>query len=215
MQIFSKYLTETDCLKRLSVPSSVLCSFPEFHGGHAVDLLVRYENETVNWPLACTVRTIGRYKKPVISKGWRRFVLGNGLSVGDRLTFHKEEHESSSMHYRVELTRASRRSRTVPRLARASRYRKDVQVKREELKQFDLPNVDGSGLIDSSGRANDSVEQETAAVLLQHFNLVGGNTVVHDRASRNTSFYRTDQIIGQSIQGSYVDLDLTLGYPYY
>ncbi|KAL4302874.1 hypothetical protein GQ457_10G022820 [Hibiscus cannabinus] len=210
MRIFSKYLTETDCLKRLSVPSSVLSSFPEFHGGHAVDLLVRYENETVDWPLACTVRRIGRYKKPVISKGWRRFVLGNGLSVGDRLTFHKEEHESSSMHYRVELTR---RSRTVPRLPRASRHCRNVQVKRVELKQFDLPNVGdgGGGLVDSSGRANDSGEQERAAALLQHFNPVGGNTVVHDRASCTTSFYRTDQIMGRSS----VDLDLTLGYPYY
>ncbi|GMI87914.1 hypothetical protein HRI_002460700 [Hibiscus trionum] len=211
MQIFSKYLTQTDCLKRLSIPSRVLSSFPEFHGGHAVDLLVTYE--TVEWPLVCTVRRIGRYKKPVLSKGWRRFVLGNGLNVGDRLTFHKEDDESnsSSLHYRVELKRGAKRSTTVSR----------VQLRREP-KQLGGATVTGDhhdfpkklGGVDSSGRANDCAERETAAALLEHISLgltVGGNTVGHARASCSTSFYRTDQILGQSVHGSFVDLDLTLG----
>ncbi|KAE8698821.1 Armadillo repeat only 4 [Hibiscus syriacus] len=201
MKIFSKYLTETDRLKRLSIPSRVLSSFPEFNGGHAVELLVTYE--TVEWPLVCTVRRQGRYKKPVLSKGWRRFVLGNGLNVGDRITFHKEEDELSSLHYRVELERAASRG-------------KKVQVKREP-KQSDLPNVGGGELVDSNGRANDCAKQETAAALLEHFGLgltAGGNTVVRDRHSCNTSFYRTDQILGQPIHGNFVDLDLTLGHRY-
>ncbi|XWS67485.1 hypothetical protein CRYUN_Cryun04dG0010600 [Craigia yunnanensis] len=110
MKLFSKSLTATDCHKRLSIPKRVLTSLPEFHGGHAVELHVRYE--TMEWPLVCTTRKKG-YKKPVLSKGWRKFVRGNGLNVGDKLTLYKEEDESGSLHYRVEVKRATRPSRAL------------------------------------------------------------------------------------------------------
>ncbi|XVE48589.1 hypothetical protein DITRI_Ditri01bG0013600 [Diplodiscus trichospermus] len=104
MAMFSKPLTATDCRKRLSIPERVLTSLPEFHGGHAVELRVRYEAK--EWPLACTIRKKG-YKKPVLSKGWAKFVHENRLIVGDEVTFHKEEEdESGSLFYRVEVKRA-------------------------------------------------------------------------------------------------------------
>ncbi|XWS62429.1 hypothetical protein CRYUN_Cryun06bG0010000 [Craigia yunnanensis] len=110
MKLFSKSLTATDCLKRLSIPKRVLTSLPVFHGGHAVELQVRYE--TMEWSLVCTIRKKG-YKKPVLSKGWRKFVLANNLNVGDELTLHKEEDESGLLHYRVEVKRATRPSRAL------------------------------------------------------------------------------------------------------
>ncbi|XVE67458.1 hypothetical protein DITRI_Ditri08aG0163000 [Diplodiscus trichospermus] len=78
MKLFSKKLTTTDCLKRLSIPKRVLTSFPEFHGGHAVELKVKCETMEY-WPLFCTIRRKGRYKRAVVSKGWRKFVIGNNL----------------------------------------------------------------------------------------------------------------------------------------
>ncbi|XWS55300.1 hypothetical protein CRYUN_Cryun10bG0163500 [Craigia yunnanensis] len=140
MKLFSKTLTATDCLKRLSIPKRVLTSLPEFHGGHAVELQVRCETMEY-WPLVCTIRRKGRYKKPVISKGWRKFVLGNNLNVDDKLTLHKEEdEESGSLHYRVEVKRATRPSRalfqSLPRLdhdvyeTTSARSCKNVEAKR-------------------------------------------------------------------------------------
>ncbi|XVE48586.1 hypothetical protein DITRI_Ditri01bG0013300 [Diplodiscus trichospermus] len=80
MAMFSKPLTATDCRKRFSITKRVLTSSPEFHGGHAVELRVRYE--TKEWPLACTIRK--------------------------KVTFHKEEDdESGSLFYRVEVKRAA------------------------------------------------------------------------------------------------------------
>ncbi|XVF45895.1 hypothetical protein PTKIN_Ptkin02bG0244800 [Pterospermum kingtungense] len=108
MQLFSKLLTPTDCSKRLAIPKGVLTSLPDFDGGHAVELQVRCES-TREWPVVCTIRKKG-YKKPVFSKGWRKFVLGNSLNVGDELIFHKEEDESGSVHYRVEVKKATRPS---------------------------------------------------------------------------------------------------------
>ncbi|KAE8690754.1 Retrovirus-related like polyprotein [Hibiscus syriacus] len=179
MKIFSKNLTETDCLKRLSIPSRVLSSFPEFHGGHAVELLVTCD--TVEWPIVCTVRRKGRYKKPVLSKGWRRFVLGNGLNAGEGITFHKEEDKLSSLHYRVELKRAASRC-------------KNVHVKRE-MKQFGAIVTGDTN--DVGGR-----EQETAAAaVLEHFSLgltAAGNTTdqILDR-SMHGSFIDLDLTLGR------------------
>ncbi|KAK8315091.1 hypothetical protein V6Z12_D01G216300 [Gossypium hirsutum] len=137
MELFSKKLTPTDCLKRLSIPSRVLTSFPQFHGGHAVNLLVRYE--AMEWPLVCTTCKKGRYKKPVISRGWRRFVLGNGLNVGDHLTFHKEEDDnSSSLHFRVELKKATNPSTSTTPCKSKSNYSKE----RERQIDFDLKSTD-------------------------------------------------------------------------
>ncbi|XVE67456.1 hypothetical protein DITRI_Ditri08aG0162800 [Diplodiscus trichospermus] len=113
MKLFSKKLTPTDCLKRLSIPRGFLTFLPEFHGDHAVKLKVRCETMEY-WPLFCTIRTKGRYKKPVISKGWRKFVLRNNLNVGDEITLHREDEdeESGSLHYRVEVKRANTAARS-------------------------------------------------------------------------------------------------------
>ncbi|MBA0734565.1 hypothetical protein Gogos_018465 [Gossypium gossypioides] len=207
MELFSKKLTPTDCLKRFSIPSRVLTSFPQFNGGHAVKLLVRYE--AMEWPLVCTTRKKGRYKKPVISRGWRRFVLGNGLNVGDHLTFHKEEDDnSSSLHFRVELKKATNLSTSTTPCKSKSKYSKERerQVLNKQfcaivtidhrkgdhkyLKHFALSDGDNGKLANSNDQVNlrnNCNEKEKAVVIREHWNL------------------------DQSIHGDDVNLNLSLG----
>ncbi|MBA0753005.1 hypothetical protein Gogos_020849 [Gossypium gossypioides] len=52
------------------------------------------------WEVRCTVRTKG-YLKPVLSVGWKMFVVANELKVGDRITMCKDEDGFS--HYMVEM----------------------------------------------------------------------------------------------------------------
>ncbi|KAK5841976.1 hypothetical protein PVK06_004302 [Gossypium arboreum] len=210
MELFSKKLTPTDCLKRFSIPSRVFTSFPQFHGGHAVKLLVRYE--AMEWPLVCTTRKKGRYKKPVISRGWRRFVLGNGLNVGDHLTFHKEEDDnSSSLHFRVELKKAINPSTTTTPCKSKSKYSKEGerQVLNKQFgaivtidhhkgdhkyfKHFGLSDGGNGRLIDSNDQASlrsDCDKEKRAAIVPEHLNL------------------------SQSIYESHVNLNLSLGNQY-
>ncbi|GMJ08250.1 hypothetical protein HRI_004494200 [Hibiscus trionum] len=105
-EMFSKLLTPTDINKRLAIPTKILPCFPSFNGAHAVKFHLMYG--TKMWPIVCTVRKNG-YKKPVFSgRLWRKFVVGNKLNVGDRITMYKvlgEDGYYYSSHYRVEVVK--------------------------------------------------------------------------------------------------------------
>ncbi|KAK8516635.1 hypothetical protein V6N13_080728 [Hibiscus sabdariffa] len=100
-RLFSKKLKVTDIEKRLAIPTKILSSLPGFNGGHAVH--IQLVHDTKPWPIVCTVRRQG-YSKPVFSVGWRKFVAGNNLKVGDRITMYKvQDEDGRSSHYRLEL----------------------------------------------------------------------------------------------------------------
>ncbi|XVF58047.1 hypothetical protein PTKIN_Ptkin07bG0031200 [Pterospermum kingtungense] len=92
--MLSKRLTQTDISKRLAIPTQSLPLFPRFEdGGHEIELEVWDEenNDKILWKLVCSIRTNGKYPKPVFSKGWLRFVKAKGLSVGDEVRLYKTE----------------------------------------------------------------------------------------------------------------------------
>ncbi|KAJ6294880.1 hypothetical protein OIU76_022877 [Salix suchowensis] len=94
MASFSKMITKTDTEKRLSVPIKFLESLPPFHGGHAVDFQAKDEKAEV-WTFQCSTRKKGRYKKPVLSKGWRAFASRKKLKVGDRIEFYRARNQTT------------------------------------------------------------------------------------------------------------------------
>ncbi|MBA0753133.1 hypothetical protein Gogos_019783 [Gossypium gossypioides] len=115
-EMFTKKLTATDINKRLAIPGKILPSLPAFNGGHAVRIQLMYGTEI--WPIDCTVRKNG-YKKPVLSGGWRKFVVDNELKTGDKITMYKDfEDEDGGSHFRVEVEKPEAASnqdrRTLP-----------------------------------------------------------------------------------------------------
>ncbi|XVF00591.1 hypothetical protein REPUB_Repub04eG0013700 [Reevesia pubescens] len=145
------------------------------------------------WPLVCTIRKKG-YKKPVLSKGWRKFVLGNRLNVDDKLTFHKEEdEESGSLHYRVEVKRATRPSRIISHSPPALDHDVDETtsarscktVVTDDISSFHSNDVsvDMSNVMDfnhqDSRKSQSSKEQEREVRELKLFGaIIGGSLVV-------------------------------------
>ncbi|GMI70624.1 hypothetical protein HRI_000731700 [Hibiscus trionum] len=99
-KLFSKSLTDTDTRKRLAIPAKILPDLPDFNGNHAVNLRLMYGTKV--WPIVCSVRKNG-YKKPVLSGGWRSFVVYNDFSVGDELTLYKVHGKRGCCYYRVEV----------------------------------------------------------------------------------------------------------------
>ncbi|KAG5229584.1 B3 domain-containing transcription factor [Salix suchowensis] len=94
MASFSKMITKTDAEKRLSLPIKFLESLPPLHGGHAVDFQAKDENAEL-WTFRCCTRKKGRYRKPVLSKGWRAFASRKKLKVGDRIEFYEARNQST------------------------------------------------------------------------------------------------------------------------
>ncbi|GLT85807.1 hypothetical protein SLE2022_039830 [Rubroshorea leprosula] len=102
--LFKKPLKPTDITKRLAIGSKSLEFFPHFHGGHTVNLKIRFEGR--KWSMVCSPRKQG-YKKPVFSNGWIPFVRRNQLDVGDVVTLYREE-DGAGFWYRIEVDRANR-----------------------------------------------------------------------------------------------------------
>ncbi|KAB2011013.1 hypothetical protein ES319_D10G285000v1 [Gossypium barbadense] len=75
--LFSKVLTNTDVEKRLAVPNNSLKHFELENGNCSKSVEVKDEND-------------GAYKKPVLSSGWRQFVVNKGVHQGDLITFCKD-----------------------------------------------------------------------------------------------------------------------------
>ena len=88
-QLFTKVLSPTDIEHRLAVPSEILWAF-EFDQAHrSADFEVKDEARQ-KWQFRCSTRKKDFHPKPVISKGWRRFVKDKRLQVGDKVVLYKD-----------------------------------------------------------------------------------------------------------------------------
>ncbi|XVF68231.1 hypothetical protein PTKIN_Ptkin10aG0188600 [Pterospermum kingtungense] len=108
MAVLSKILTNTDVEKRLAIPTKTLPSLPGFNGSHEITIQLMYRKKM--WPIVCTIRKKGQYKKPVFSGGWRDFVVRNNIEVGDRLTLFKVHDEAGSFYYKVQVQKLAQPS---------------------------------------------------------------------------------------------------------
>ncbi|KAF5731822.1 hypothetical protein HS088_TW18G00507 [Tripterygium wilfordii] len=98
--LFSKPLSTTDIRKRLSIPVRILPNLPPFiDGRHMTDLQVEDEGGKI-WSMRCIVRKKGK-KKPVLSRGWTKFVQKNDLITGDRVTFVKKQGTLLANYYKI------------------------------------------------------------------------------------------------------------------
>ncbi|OMO75189.1 hypothetical protein CCACVL1_16286 [Corchorus capsularis] len=155
-KILSKLLSETDIKKRLAIPVKILPALPEFNGRHAVKFQVMYGNGTRMWPIVCSVRKHGGYKKPVISVGWRNFVICNGLEdkVGYELTLYKVQDElGTNFHYSIqvekpnpvevqEISNGTSSASNAPQLIK-TKEESDIKIK----PPFDLNEKPGGGSV--------------------------------------------------------------------
>nr|KJB77941.1 hypothetical protein B456_012G169100 [Gossypium raimondii] len=96
--IFFKELTDTDVKKRLVVPKEYQDFFLPSYGRLPAKIKLMYDGKI--WEVKCTVRTKG-FLRPVLTVGWKMFVVANELKVGDRITMYKDEDGFS--HYMVEV----------------------------------------------------------------------------------------------------------------
>ncbi|KAF5731823.1 hypothetical protein HS088_TW18G00508 [Tripterygium wilfordii] len=100
--LFSKSLSLTDIRKRLSMPTTILPNLPSFtNGRHAMDLQVEDEGGKI-WSMRCIIRKKGR-KKPVLSRGWTKFVHKNDLMTGDQVTFLKKQGTLLAHYYKIQV----------------------------------------------------------------------------------------------------------------
>ncbi|GLT44337.1 hypothetical protein SLA2020_182420 [Shorea laevis] len=105
MLMFSKCLRKTDIGKRMSFPTKALKCLPGYkEGQHMVEFQVRDEEDRV-WTFYCSTRRKQKHPKPVLSKGWRRFVCLRNLKIGDRVEFYKEEEKAGGVGYHVRVKR--------------------------------------------------------------------------------------------------------------
>ncbi|MBA0628329.1 hypothetical protein Godav_023083 [Gossypium davidsonii] len=100
--LFTKVLTNTDVEKRLAVPNNSLKHFELENGNCSKSFEVKDENGST-WTFRCYVRNDGAYKKPVLSSGWRQFVLNKGVHQGDLITLYKDVEAEAS--YKIEVQR--------------------------------------------------------------------------------------------------------------
>lgn len=108
MAIMSKRLTKTDIEKRMTIQSKWLKSFPALSGNeHMVDFEVRDECGHV-WKFRIyTRKRNNKYRKPVLTKGWREFVCSKELRVDDKVAFYMEKQQADGrVDYRVTVQKA-------------------------------------------------------------------------------------------------------------
>ncbi|KAJ0039843.1 hypothetical protein Pint_28678 [Pistacia integerrima] len=100
MEVFSKFLSETDTTVRLAIPTT---SLPHFQNLRGRDLLVRDWAEE-EWTFRFSIRNIG-HPRPVFSGDWVKFSQAKGLQPYDLLIFSRLEDDQ----YRVEVLRETDR----------------------------------------------------------------------------------------------------------
>ncbi|TYI98449.1 hypothetical protein E1A91_D01G215200v1 [Gossypium mustelinum] len=106
--IVSKRLRKTDIQKRMTIPSKSLNCFPALSGNeHMVDFDVRDECGHV-WKFRIyTRKSKNKYRKPVLTKGWREFVCRKELSIDDKVAFYMDKKQADgSVEYRVAVQKA-------------------------------------------------------------------------------------------------------------
>ncbi|GLT49793.1 hypothetical protein SLA2020_233240 [Shorea laevis] len=129
-----KPLKHTDRSGRFAIPTKVLPYFPPFNGHHFVP--VDFWHGSKHWPMVISTRR-GRYKKPVISKGWIPFVRENELEVGDVVTMFRDEDEAG-IWYRIEIERGNK---PLPALYR--------DLEEQQVPIFPSSNNDNVGVSDN------------------------------------------------------------------
>ncbi|KAF9684990.1 hypothetical protein SADUNF_Sadunf03G0007600 [Salix dunnii] len=99
-----KTLSETDVEVRFSVPSKWFREnlYSRFEGENKLDLPVKDLSGEVQY-FGFSVRTKGKHFKPVISKGWRKFVHAKGLKPGNTIIFVRENDTEMGTEYKVEV----------------------------------------------------------------------------------------------------------------
>ncbi|MBA0607773.1 hypothetical protein Godav_020037 [Gossypium davidsonii] len=106
--IVSKRLSKVDIEKRMAFTSKSLNCFPALSGNeHMVDFDVRDECGHV-WKFRIyTRKSNNKYRKPVLTKGWREFVCRKELSIDDKVEFYMDKQEADgSVEYRVTVRKA-------------------------------------------------------------------------------------------------------------
>ncbi|TXG71253.1 hypothetical protein EZV62_006188 [Acer yangbiense] len=103
MEIFSKFLTETDIKARLTVPTHALMHFNMPVGDNNVELFPR-DSDGNEWRFRCYTRPNG-HPKPAFTTGWLDFVRVKGLQIGDQVTFSNEDEAGVVPQYRIRATR--------------------------------------------------------------------------------------------------------------
>ncbi|XVF40735.1 hypothetical protein PTKIN_Ptkin01aG0138700 [Pterospermum kingtungense] len=88
-QLFSKVLSPTDIEHRLAVPSEILWAFDFDEAHRCADFQVK-DKGGQKWQFRCSTRKKDFHPKPVVSKGWRRFVKDKRLQVGDKVLLYKD-----------------------------------------------------------------------------------------------------------------------------
>ncbi|EOX97143.1 Uncharacterized protein TCM_006242 [Theobroma cacao] len=109
MAVLSKVLTKTDVQKRLSVRTVNKKCFLDFGNKHKVEFKVEDKNGDV-WPFVCSTRKGQDYPKPVLSKGWLRFVRRWKLAIGDRVVLHEIQGKAGTGLYRIEVIKRAKQS---------------------------------------------------------------------------------------------------------
>ncbi|GLT44326.1 hypothetical protein SLA2020_182310 [Shorea laevis] len=105
MQLFSKFLTQTDVERRLAVPTDALRNhFKLSRGKHYVDLKVK-DSIGQLWSFRCCTRRTGKHPKPVFSTGWHDFVRSKSLQINDQVVFYKERDRAAGAEFRIEVKR--------------------------------------------------------------------------------------------------------------
>ncbi|OAY39819.1 hypothetical protein MANES_10G124600v8 [Manihot esculenta] len=101
MAIFSKVLTSSDILRRLSMPENTLKAFPPAQKGHEIILPVK-DDAGILWSFRCRIPAIG-FSKPVVFGNWFKFVRSKDLKPGDTIVLYKEMDKSSGAQYKIEV----------------------------------------------------------------------------------------------------------------
>ncbi|KAK8582731.1 hypothetical protein V6N13_069503 [Hibiscus sabdariffa] len=70
-----------------------------------VDFRARDEDGRV-WKFQIYTRKANKYRKPILTKGWREFVCSKQLHIGDRVAFYTEKEAAGSVNYRVKVEKA-------------------------------------------------------------------------------------------------------------
>uniref|UniRef100_A0A6N2KAG7 TF-B3 domain-containing protein n=1 Tax=Salix viminalis TaxID=40686 RepID=A0A6N2KAG7_SALVM len=101
-----KTLSETDVEIRFSVPSKWFREnlYSRFEGKFVLDLRVKDRSGEVQ-SFGFSVRTKGKHLKPVISRGWRKFVHAKGLKPGNKIVFVRENDPEMGTEYTVEVVK--------------------------------------------------------------------------------------------------------------
>ncbi|KAG5248495.1 hypothetical protein OIU77_027949 [Salix suchowensis] len=102
MEIFSKELKDTDVRVRFSFPTHCL-EHLDFAGNNFVDLRVKDSRGELR-VIRCLKRN-GDYDKPVLSRGWLKFVADYGLRVGDKAVLLREDDHTLGSQFRIEAQR--------------------------------------------------------------------------------------------------------------